>query len=100
MTVNIGFISQNEDLAELFMNIAKEKKFNAIVELVSLTTAEKIAVKMQEKLDVILSRGGTAECIKKVVNIPVVSIPVTAIDILRSIHKAKKHSSNMIQNYK
>lgn len=95
MSTNVGFICQNEDLAKLFRDIAHEKKINTIVELSSFKKAEDAALKLEEKLDVILSRGGTAEYIRKVVKIPVVSIPITAIDILRAVYSAKKVSSTI-----
>ncbi|HPS80320.1 MAG TPA: PrpR N-terminal domain-containing protein [Candidatus Limiplasma sp.] len=42
-----------------------------------------------DDFDVILSRGGTAEMIRQKSKIPIVEIPISAYDILRSINLAK-----------
>ncbi|MDR3254996.1 MAG: PrpR N-terminal domain-containing protein [Synergistaceae bacterium] len=42
--------------------------------------------------DVILSRGGTAEMIQEVANLPVVEIDVSGFDVLRSIRLAQNYS--------
>src|SRR5699024_8880866 len=41
------------------------------------------------KVDVIISRGGTALLLKKLFEIPVIEINITVYDILRSIHLAQ-----------
>lgn len=87
---SVALISTYRDMAEQFMTIAKKNNIKAYVEVASLDEAANIANKLQNKVDVFLSRGGTADYIEKSVDIPVVSIPVTAFDVLRSIHYAKK----------
>ncbi len=53
-----------------------------------LDEASHIALKEMatKNIDVIFSRGGTAEYIKERVDIPVISIPTTALDLLRTLH--------------
>jgi len=87
---NVAFISPYKYLGELFEEIARKNNINAYVKIASLTDAEKIANRLKDKVDVFLSRGGIAEHIKDSVNIPVVSIPVTSFDIIRSMFLAKK----------
>lgn len=42
----------------------------------------------QDQYDVIISRGGTAELIKKISEIPVVEVDLSVYDILRAIKMA------------
>ena len=44
-------------------------------------------------IDVILSRGGTAERIRELTSVPVVDIPLSVYDILRSIKLAENYNS-------
>ncbi|MDO5401038.1 MAG: PrpR N-terminal domain-containing protein [Eubacteriales bacterium] len=44
-----------------------------------------------EDYDCILSRGGTARLIQQVTDIPVVEIPVSVYDVLRTMHLAKNY---------
>ena len=46
----------------------------------------------QEEYDVILSRGGTAEAIRRCTDLKVVDIPLSVYDILRSIKLAENHN--------
>lgn len=45
-----------------------------------------------EGYDVIVSRGGTAEMIARITELPVVSIPISVYDILRAIKMAENYS--------
>ena len=45
----------------------------------------------ENKFDVIISQGGTAEAVKKLVNIPVVSIEIRFIDFLDAIYRARQY---------
>ncbi len=56
---------------------------DAVLDEASNIALNEIATK---DIDVILSRGGTAEYIRKRVDIPVISIPTTALDLLRTLH--------------
>ncbi|MCR3761373.1 sigma-54-dependent Fis family transcriptional regulator [Clostridium felsineum] len=90
MSLKIALISTNENLLKLFPKLAKEKGFIPITKTASLTHASKIAFKLQDKVDAIISRGATSDYIKETVNIPSVSIKVTRFDTLRAIFTAKK----------
>jgi transcriptional regulator with PAS, ATPase and Fis domain len=54
--------------------------------------AEQVRAAQSTGYDVILSRGGTAEMISGVTNIPVVEIDVSGFDVLRSIRLAQNYS--------
>jgi transcriptional regulator, propionate catabolism operon regulatory protein len=88
--VSMALITPYKYMGELFANIAKGYDIKAYVEVASLNEAADIANKLKNQVDVFLSRGGTAEYIKNSVDTPVVSIPVTAFDIMRSVHYAKE----------
>ena len=45
--------------------------------------------------DVIVSRGGTAQLINKLIDIPVILIQVTALDILEALGRAKPYSEHV-----
>lgn len=47
-----------------------------------------------QDLDVIISRGGTAEMIRQKTSFPVVDIPISVYDIFRSIKLAENYTSN------
>ncbi|MFL0249503.1 sigma 54-interacting transcriptional regulator [Clostridium neuense] len=101
MPIIIALISKNETLSNLFPILAKEKGFKEVIKPASFTKARKIALKLENEVDAIISRGTTGELIKKVANIPVVSIPITSMDIFRAIYKAKTISDNVaILSYK
>ncbi|WP_234123695.1 sigma 54-interacting transcriptional regulator [Clostridium hydrogenum] len=95
MPINIALITQNETLSNLFPIVAKERGFNSIIKPASFTKARKIALKLENEVDAIISRGATGELIKKVANIPAVSIPITSMDVFRAIYRAKQVSDNI-----
>lgn len=95
MPITIALITQNETLSNLFPIIAKEKGFEEVIKPASFTKARKIALKLENKVDAIISRGATGELIKKVASIPVVSIPIASMDVFRAIYKAKQISDNI-----
>ncbi|SBV97212.1 Propionate catabolism operon regulatory protein PrpR [uncultured delta proteobacterium] len=59
----------------------------SVREGVALDEAPGIALQeiAEKKPDIIFSRGGTADYIRSAVDVPVVSIPTTAIDLLRTL---------------
>lgn len=51
----------------------------------------------KQGVEIIISRGGTANIIKKTVSsIPVVEIPVSPYDLLNAVNSAKKYGNNII----
>lgn len=89
--VRIALISTYSDMARVFRNVAEKEGYNPLVFLATLGEAAEIAKKIEPQADVILSRGGTAEYIKDAVDIPLVSIPITPFDVMRSIYIMKGH---------
>lgn len=54
--------------------------------------AEMVRQLPEDSYDVILSRGGTAELIRLVTKAPVVDIPISIYDVLRTMRKAEAHN--------
>ena len=61
----------------------------------TLDEAADIALRIQADVDVIVSRGGTAEYIKKVVSIPVVTVPVTFSDVLHVLYTIRERAKKV-----
>ena len=49
----------------------------------------------QDSYDVIISQGGTAEAIRSLVNIPVVSIEMRTVDFLNALYKASEYGKKI-----
>ena len=70
------------------------RRFAIDVHVGNLTVGAEIAAAQTalEEYDVILSRGGTAEAIRRCTDLKVVDIPLSVYDILRSIKLAENHN--------
>ena len=88
--VKLALISTYPGMTIIFKQLAEREGFNPYITVATLGEAARIAKDIEPQVDVILSRGGTAEYIKEVVEIPVVAIPVTPFDVMRSIYGNKK----------
>ena len=88
------------------MRIAEEENIEAINIFASFEDAVQYAKEIEDKVDAILSRGGTAAYIKRAVDIPVISIPISPFDLIKVIHDLDEsvkevaffHFDNMIYN--
>lgn len=81
-------ISPDGNMAELTRKMVADQPCELTVyEGVSLDEAAALAVRevKERRPEVIFSRGGTADYIRSVVDVPVVSILTTALDILRTL---------------
>ena len=94
--VRLALISTYSGMTVIFKRLAEQEGFNPYITVATLGEAAAIAQEIEPQVDVILSRGGTAEYIKEVVEIPVVAIPVTPFDVMRSIYENK----NSMKKYK
>ncbi len=93
----IIFISPNRDLSILAQSVAKE--IGIPVEFYEGWLEQ--AGQMMEKLtgppiDIIMSRGGTADYLTNNFNIPVVSVNMGAYDIMECLDEARHYSKNII----
>lgn len=96
--VKILAVAPYEGMAETIASIATERDdVEMTVQTGDLNTGKKIALELSHKnYDVILSRGGTAELIRSTVEIPVVDIPISGYDILRTIKLAQNYSGKFV----
>jgi propionate catabolism operon transcriptional regulator len=87
--VRLALISTYPGMTVIFKQLAEQEGFNPYITVATLSEAAAIAKKIEPQVDVILSRGGTAEYIKEAVEIPVVAVPVTPFDVMRSLYGNK-----------
>jgi propionate catabolism regulator PrpR len=74
-------------MSKIFLDIANKRNIIAYDEYASFDDALVVAKKMESKVDVILSRGGTAAYINANISTPVVFIPITSFDVLQAVRK-------------
>lgn len=88
--IRMALIATYPKLAEVFLNLT-DNRTNIISYSIyaSFEEAAKTAGEMEDDLDIILSRGGTAEYIRRAVHIPVLSIPITPFDVIKAIYNLK-----------
>jgi propionate catabolism operon transcriptional regulator len=89
--VRLALISTYQGMTVIFKQLAEQDGFNPYITVATLGEAAAIAKDIEPQVDVILSRGGTAEYIKEAVEIPVVAVPVTPFDVMRSIYENKQY---------
>lgn len=101
----MALIATYPEMSKIFLYMT-EKKGNIVAfdEYASFEDAVKVAKRIECDVDVILSRGGTAEYIRRNVQVPVVFIPITPFDVVQAMRKlppdtkevALSHFSNRI----
>jgi len=84
----MALIATYPEMSKIFLYMT-EKKGNIIAfdEYASFEDAVQVARRIENDVDVILSRGGTAEFIRRNVRIPVVFIPITPFDVVQAMRK-------------
>ena len=90
--MKIMAIAPYEGLKELMIDIGKNENFELQVEVGDLEKGVSLANEaLLNNTDVIISRGGTAEMIQKVVPIPVIEIEISGYDMLRVLTLLKDY---------
>ncbi len=87
-------IAPYKGMAELLAANAKDRDdIDLTIEYGNLAEGLQIAKAMTfyKNFDAIISRGGTAELIRKELSIPVIDVPLSVYDILRSIKTAESY---------
>ena len=96
MKPRILVISISDDLTEKVKSISEELKIPlAIHQGGIMKDGHKYAEKFEKYFDVIVSSGGTAQAIRELVNIPVVSIVFSIADFLDALLKAKEYGNTI-----
>ncbi len=86
--IRMALIATYPEMSKIFLHMAgKKDNVVAIDEYASFEDAVKVAQKIEHEVDIILSRGGTAEYIRKSVSVPVVYIPITPFDVVLAMQK-------------
>ncbi len=82
---------------ELVLQVSREKKLKVKIIEGVLERAARLVSEEVEKADyeVVVSRGGTAAAIRKVVDIPVVTAEFNDFDLLRALWEAKKQGGKI-----
>jgi len=94
--INMLGIAPYEGLGDMMLESAKQYP-DVKMDIVTgdMEEGAEKARQLQKQYDVILSRGGTAELIEKVVSIPVVPIELSGYDLLRVIHLAHNYTGKL-----
>lgn len=87
-------VAPYEGMARILTSIAQQRDdISLTVQIGDLNTGKEIALQLAHKnYDVIISRGGTAELIHSVVELPVIDISISVYDVLRNIKLAESYS--------
>lgn len=97
----LALISTYPEMAKVFARFAEKEGLEPYIAFAALGEAADIAREIESHTDVILSRGGTADYIREAVDIPVVSIPITSFDAVRSVYMIKDRAREIgFFNYK
>lgn len=92
--LKILFIAPYPGLVEAIHQVVQDAEdIDATIKVGDMKDGALIAKSMMaQHFDVIISRGGTALLIRDTVNLPVIDIPVSVYDIIRSIKMAENYS--------
>lgn len=83
--INLALIATYPKMYRILHEIAAEEDIILHNVFASFDDAVVAAKEIEPQVDAILSRGGTCEYIRKAVNIPVISIPISPFDLVQSI---------------
>ncbi len=95
--IKLGVLSSAQTLVDKTRELAIEKNIDIISAYVGLDGAIQVAQEMEaEGAEVILARGGTAALIRNRISIPLLSFPLSTIDILTCIKEAAQYGRNIL----
>lgn len=93
----IVFISPYADFTQLAKSVAQE--LNIQVEFYSVWLEDSLRLVKtlgEPPVDVLISRGGTAEYLAQNLDIPVIRANMSSYDLIECIHEAKKYSHDIV----
>lgn len=92
----VGLIAPYQEMAEIAREICKEFEKPIVVEVGDLQEGlKKGQLLVEDGVEIIISRGGTAQLLKRELRVPVVEIKVTAYDILGALQKVPTHGQKI-----
>jgi transcriptional regulator, propionate catabolism operon regulatory protein len=87
--IALGIITANNSLLGYARQIAEEQNEDIQISSKALEEAVSVGKEMTRNgVEVIVSRGGTAHILRETLSIPILAIPLTSMDILKSIKSA------------
>lgn len=94
---SLGCIAPYPELAALIAEVGRELNRSILIQIGDLEEGARQALQMEEQgIDVVISRGGTAIAIKETVtDLPVIEIQVNGFDIIRALHRARRHANRI-----
>jgi len=96
MNEKILFVSTSKNMADIAKDSAKKIGINIHVHDGGILKSGHIYAQQHEQdYDVIISHGNSAESIRRLVKIPVVSIEITIANVLNTLLKAKKYGNTV-----
>ncbi len=96
MTPRILFVSTHKELTSMAREISRELGIPLNIYEGGILRNGHIYAKNQEhNYDVIVSQGGTADAIRRIVSIPTVSVEIRTIDFLNALFKAKQYGTTI-----
>ena len=95
--IKIGVVSSGRALVDTTCKLAIEKGIDIHSAYVGLDDAIEIVKEMEsEGIEVILARGGTAPLVRNHIEVPVLSFPMSTIDLLKCIREASNFGRNIL----
>lgn len=95
--IKIGVISLSKTLVDTSCTLAIEKGLDVQSAYASFDDGIEAAHEMiSDGVELILAKGGTALIMKKYINVPVLSFPMSTFDILLNIREAAKCGKNIL----
>lgn len=92
MEPRIGVISSSMKLCEMAREVGKKLAVHLEIQFSTLEGAISSGKELEGRgIEVIISRGGTAAILRNHLSIPVLSIPLSAFDLLENIREATKY---------
>lgn len=88
--LHIALIATYPEMTKRLVRLAAENDVLVDNYYASFENAVKIAKRIENSVDAILTRGGTGYAIKQSVDIPVISIPITPFDLYCSVQNLDK----------
>jgi len=96
-TIKIGIFASSHSLAEQIRQSSTLKNESLIIREESLSNAIPLALEMEKnKIEVIISRRGTAHLLREKLKIPIISFPNRPLNILTSLHQASTHGKKIL----
>jgi PAS domain S-box-containing protein len=86
--INIALLEVSKSIDDLFVSIAESCGIVPHTRIASYDEMQVVARQLEQGVDVIMCRSGTAEHVAKAVSIPVIAIPITSFDVISTLRRS------------